>query len=404
MKEKPVLVHKKQKRKFLIITDDPAVKYNGKVYSTNSVNLFWIRLAEEFNQCRISMPLKDSQKPQRLFSHQLFTTEQTSISRRSFYFSKVEAILNPIVALGNVFSLVKDVFWADSILYRLPSVFLPVLFPLLYVLRAKKDVTLYIVGDFYSRNASIEKRGVASFLRKIVLNVYNRVEMKAASTFKVLATGEYLVKKYSAVPFDVSLISMEKITKGIKKINNKPCTLLFVGRLDWNKGVDVLLEAVRLLDQEAKGSTRAVIVGSGVEMESLKALSRDLKIDHRVEFTGGVSFGPELERYFAQGDIFILPSRSEGVPKVLYEAMATGLPIVASNVGGVPAVTENGRCAYLVEPDSPDKLKEAVKNLVKNRSLRKKIVESGTEKIIQNTMEKKIVRLVEMINGKAQIA
>jgi peptidoglycan/xylan/chitin deacetylase (PgdA/CDA1 family) len=129
-----------------------------------------------------------------------------------------------------------------------------------------------------------------------------------------------------------------------------------VARLATEKGVDRLLEALpRLLPGNA--DVRLVIVGDGPERAALEALARSLDVSDRVTFLG---FRPRVSEVLPLFDVFVLPSRTEGIPLALLEAMAAGRACVATAVGGVPEVIQDGVTGVLVAPDDPAALSTAI--------------------------------------------
>lgn len=131
----------------------------------------------------------------------------------------------------------------------------------------------------------------------------------------------------------------------------------WLGRMIPVKGADVMLRAMA----EASGSwTRAVLIGDGSERPVLEALARQLGLAERVRFAGGIEGGARLLPAF---DTFVLSSRSEGTPIVLLEAMAAGVPIIASRVGGVPDVISEAE-SVLVPSEDPGALAGAIKSVL----------------------------------------
>jgi len=121
-------------------------------------------------------------------------------------------------------------------------------------------------------------------------------------------------------------------------------TMLCAGRLEPVKGVDVLIAAFARIAAEVP-RVRLVIVGEGSTREALTAQVEDAGLTDRVTFTGFLD-RDGLRNAYRAADLFVMPSRSEGFPIALLEAMSTGLPFVASDVGGVPeiATPQTGRC------------------------------------------------------------
>jgi glycosyltransferase involved in cell wall biosynthesis len=109
---------------------------------------------------------------------------------------------------------------------------------------------------------------------------------------------------------------------------------------------------------------------------------------------GLVPFGPELFQAFADADVLLLPSRSEGTPRVLNEARAFGCPVVASRVGGITTSVEHEVDGLLVPPDDPEALAAATLRLLEDAELRRRMIEIGKLRMRERTIER-FVDLVE---------
>ena len=102
----------------------------------------------------------------------------------------------------------------------------------------------------------------------------------------------------------------------------------------------------------------------------LFSLIKSLKIENNVRVEGVIS-RKQLKFYYAAADIFVLPSYTEGLPTVLPEALYMGLPVVASNVGGIPEIINNGENGFLIDPGNSELLSEKLHMLISNEALRK---------------------------------
>jgi len=129
-----------------------------------------------------------------------------------------------------------------------------------------------------------------------------------------------------------------------------------VGRLDHAKGHDILLRAVALLTPR-HSSLRVRLFGSGPEAENLLRLAQDLGVSANVDFCGEVT---DVAPHLATPGCFVLPSRTEGSPVALVEALAAGCAVVATRVGGVTEIVESGSNGFLVPPEDPKALAEAM--------------------------------------------
>lgn len=134
--------------------------------------------------------------------------------------------------------------------------------------------------------------------------------------------------------------------------NNK--IIFYAGNLRKLKNIDILIEAFKLL---TSNNWKLLIAGRGEEEGNLKKLVKNYRLENSVKFLGGLT-GKEMIDYYNLADIFCLPSQSEGTPNVVIESLLCGTPVVASNVGGLPYIIEEGRNGFLVEPGSILPLKE----------------------------------------------
>jgi glycosyltransferase involved in cell wall biosynthesis len=150
--------------------------------------------------------------------------------------------------------------------------------------------------------------------------------------------------------------------------------LLAVGRLRAPKDFTTFVCALGMLPP---GSFEAVIVGEGPDRRPLEAEIDALGLAGRIRLAGERRDVPDL---LADADVFVLPSRSEGHPVAVLEAMAAGLPVVASRVGGIPEQVSHGETGLLVEPGDPRGLAAALRRLVAEPSLRLRLGAAGRER------------------------
>lgn len=132
--------------------------------------------------------------------------------------------------------------------------------------------------------------------------------------------------------------------------------LLCVARLSEVKRIDLLLEALAKLSR-SHGRWHCTIVGGGPLENELRAQARQLELDKAVTFTGHV---PDTKPYVAAADVCILPSDKEGLPLSLVEAMAAGVPCIATDVGGSGEIVVHGQTGLLIKPGSVEELYQAI--------------------------------------------
>lgn len=161
-----------------------------------------------------------------------------------------------------------------------------------------------------------------------------------------------------------------------------------VAQLKSVKRIDVLLEAFARVELPAE----LVLVGDGVERESLEALSRRLAIADRVRFCGEQS---DPRPWLHALDVFALASDVEGLPVAAIEAMAAGLPVVATGVGGVPEVVRDGVTGLLVPCRDPEALGAALRVLLKDRERAAEMGARGRKRVCTEFDERRMVSEVE---------
>jgi lipopolysaccharide/colanic/teichoic acid biosynthesis glycosyltransferase/glycosyltransferase involved in cell wall biosynthesis len=144
------------------------------------------------------------------------------------------------------------------------------------------------------------------------------------------------------------------------------------------KGLEYLLTAAKYVSREMPAA-RFIIVGDGELRKPLEAIRNDLGLESKVVFLG---YQTEVDGILAELDLFVLSSVKEGMPFALLEAMAHGLPIVATAVGGVAEALDAGRAGVLVPPRNSERLAEAVLELLRNRDRAKEFGKAAFERMM----------------------
>lgn len=175
--------------------------------------------------------------------------------------------------------------------------------------------------------------------------------------------------------------------------SRQACVVLTVRRLVYKNGIDTLIESAKISIVK-NPELVFVVVGRGPDFLDIKKKVAQLGMEKNFRLTGFVSDG-DLPLYYNVADFFVLPSKSgEGLPLVILEAMACGLPVIATNVGGSSEVLDE-RYGKLVPPDNPVSLAEAVSEFSRqNWATRRKDLRSMMEK--KHSWDKNVERLVEI--------
>lgn len=150
-----------------------------------------------------------------------------------------------------------------------------------------------------------------------------------------------------------------------------------VGRLSTEKGQDILITAARQLTDMGQEAAY-LIVGEGPDMNKLQIMSHNLGLANRIVFAG---FQKDIRPFLATMAVFVLPSRTEGTPMALLEAMAMGKPVVVTPVGGVPDIVSNGVNGIILRERSATQLTQALLTLLTDDSIATRLAEHGRRRV-----------------------
>lgn len=178
--------------------------------------------------------------------------------------------------------------------------------------------------------------------------------------------------------------------------------ILFVGHPFCLKGVDILIKAFNLIQEKYPEFTLCMI-GHRLEEDADSCFHHE-ELDGRKIFQKGMFYG-ELKEHFLNCYCAVLPSRTEGMGRVLIEAMASGKPVIGSNVGGIPSVIEDGRNGFLFESENIDDLADKLDRLLSDPELARRMGDESRKIIDEKFSSQKYVEhfkkmIDEIVNGK----
>ena len=169
--------------------------------------------------------------------------------------------------------------------------------------------------------------------------------------------------------------------------------ITFLGRLNYQKGIDTLLRAFSILVIK-KPELQLEITGEGPEKTSLLKIAKDLRITDKVIFHGK---NTDPYAFLLSSSLFVLPSRSEGLPNVLLEAMSCGLPVIASNVGGNLDLIQSGINGILFEEGNHVQLSLAIKSILDDKNLKEKLGKNARQTMVKDySMEFTVSKYIEL--------
>lgn len=171
-------------------------------------------------------------------------------------------------------------------------------------------------------------------------------------------------------------VDVEKFKVKNEKLKMKDGKIIITtSRLVPKNGIEILINAIVEVKKNMP-DIQCWILGDGPEKESLKLTVKSLKLDENVLFFGSVPYD-DIPKYLHEADVFVRPSRSEGMGNSFVEALAAGLPIIGTPVGGIPDIIKDGETGLFVKVDNAKDLAEKIKRLLNDKNLSEKIVENG---------------------------
>ncbi|RMF06656.1 glycosyltransferase family 1 protein [Candidatus Woesearchaeota archaeon] len=213
----------------------------------------------------------------------------------------------------------------------------------------------------------------ARTLGKRVLRKSDRVVLLHEGLVK---TAKKLGLRYEVIHNGVDFRKYKeaKPAEDILKMKGNKKLVTYVGRLDEVKGYRLILEASKKIGRQRKDIMFLMVVGDK-HPEKRKKISREYP---NVILTG---FRKDIENVWAASDIGVLSSHAEGLPNTVMEAMAAGTPVIASRVGGVPAIIDHGKNGFLFERGNAEEMTRRIEELADNENLRRKMGQNARKKI-----------------------
>jgi len=255
------------------------------------------------------------------------------------------------------------------------------------------------------------KNPLFKFLNRMVARQADVCTANSAATRNAVANMDSQIN-IPIIPMGVDPYLFKKNHSETQKIRGSVHAtgklILYVGRLIRIKGVDQLISAMPAVIQKHP-EAKLVIVGNGPERDNLLALSKKLQLENNTIFKTEMSQNRLVEWYSA-ADLFVLPSRKnpsgekEGQGVVLLEAMACGLPVVGSNVGGIPSIINHEKTGILAKPGNPEDLSEKICILLEETDLREQIIKNARQMVLQRfTWESTADKFIKIYKQATQI-
>jgi glycosyltransferase involved in cell wall biosynthesis len=383
-----------------IQSDDLVCRWGDKRYSKPLFLFFAREIGRFFSRTFFIVPEREQEYPPD--TGEFFLYDNQEIVPLKPYQSVIEYYKKmPFFLVANTLAMFSAIRKSDVVMLRLPSMNCVIAFALSLIWR--RPMVTYYVGDQlkivregtkYSGRVKKHLAVFAATINRVIeteIIKRSRVAFFLGSDLKRTFDG---VNKRSYVTF-TSLVRKEDIV--IRRVcENKVIRIVYAGRLAHEKGLAYLMEAFRRIEVDGR-DVEMVVVGDGDLLGWLKDFVISNRLVGKVLILGYQNWDM-LNRILLDCDIFVMPSVSEGIPKVLLEVMAKGLPIVATNVGGIPDIITHMENGVLVPPKSSEAIAESVKLLVENSALRNRIVENGYRFVREHTVDAQARKIAEAIH------
>jgi len=212
---------------------------------------------------------------------------------------------------------------------------------------------------------------------KIVFSAADKIIIYGKSMKKFALQARVPEEKIEIIPTGVN-IEIKKKDKDIRSefgLNTEDKLILFVGLINERKGIDIIIEIARKI--QAK-NIKFIIVGDGSSRAQYEKLVITYNLNDRVIFTG---FRKDVHNFYHEADLFLLPSRVEGLAGVLMESMSYGVPIITSNIAGTRDLIQNDINGFLCECEDIDSYTKKIEELLNNNALKQNFI-AKSKKII----------------------
>ena len=289
------------------------------------------------------------------------------------------------------FRALLEVSSANIVQIRIPSLFSMAAYPVVRELNL--PLTVYIAGNWLTSFTTNY-----SFIgNQLIGRILENLQRPIIKHSILVTAGPLMTKQYANIATCHPYLSTTHRGVFNKPLAFPPKKLLFVGRLEPLKRVEDAIVAVNLLKIHGIDVTLSV-VGDGKLRGQLEKLVIDQKLTDRVFFKGYISDAEKLKNEYLNADILVLPSLSEGSPKVVAEAMAHGtLPIAVAGTGSNNFIIRDGKNGFLTPGKSPEAIAETIQVLRGSRELCQKIISNAYQYAEEHTLDREVDKLWEFV-------
>tara|TARA_B100002052_G_C15886337_1_gene601715 strand:- start:3752 stop:4921 length:1170 start_codon:yes stop_codon:yes gene_type:complete len=292
----------------------------------------------------------------------------------------------------------------DKFIVRVPT---PLFTAFRFFVNKSKLIFLIVANEAEgANNLTINK--FRDFILKLFLLLSDFLLLKFSRGITLLPNSKILLDKFKGVSKSVFLVSTTTVSKEdiIKKniiVNNKKIKILFVGRIDPNKGLDILIDSIEVLKNKKYNFSLSIIGWEDNHSKYtsfLKEKIQNKNLDDVVSFKGKKNLGPDLYKYYRDSDIFIMPSFNESFPRTIWESMASGCVVIASKVGAIPLTLSHEENCLLVDKKNSVQLTNSIELLINKPQLRSHLSKNAYKIVNNYTIENQSKILINLIKNK----
>lgn len=326
-------------KKAVISIDNHFIRIGSSIYCENIVDQeFWTRYLDYFDEITVLVRCEN-----RITGNveKLLPVERSGVKIVEIpMFRSIGAFIKNFHEVVSIIKKELKVNTSNLLIVRVPSLLGYIV--AFYARRYKKTIGLEIVSDMshVAKNQNFYER-----VKLYVFNTLLKTTVKKADgvayVTKYALQKQYPVKQeviqsyYSSIALNREYLSSKRVAA-----KDRPFVFLHVSTLNSNsKGHEVFLKVIQTLKSQ-KRNVRGIVVGNGVYKEHYETMAQNLGVDQLVDFVGLVSDKLRLREYYINSDLLLFPSEFEGLPRTIIEAMACSLPVVASNVNGIPELLD----------------------------------------------------------------
>jgi len=260
-----------------------------------------------------------------------------------------------------------------------------------------------VLGTRQDMPAHMRSRHPRRFDIRLATGVLEGIWRLLAKRFPMIVVGPDLARRYSGrevVPIVIPLVEQADVVDmeaaAARPYDGAELNILSVGRIEPEKNPLMLVDVLAQL-RESDPRWRLTVCGEGSMLAALRERAAERGLDEQVELRGFVALDEGLRELYRDSHAFLHLSFTEGVPQVLFEAFAAGLPIVATGVGGVPEIA--AEAALLVPPGDRDAAAGALRRIAAEGALRRRLIDGGAEKLQRYSLDAEATAVARLLAG-----